>query len=555
MESTGGGKIPRAAELSLALNRPARWIPQLALASLVAFPGVSPLTFGPSGSALQWLITAACACVLWWRWAGTLPASLGLVCIGVVAGALFLHLPPRPESVMLAAGLALIWLSAGVSANLSRAKALQAGLLGAAGVNAVIALLQYFGAAPALAPLLSHAEAGTAYGNLRQPNQLATLCWIGAAVLVFGTLQIRRPAACALMVLLAMGSAASVSRTGVVQGIALFALAGWWRSDRRTRLGLCLLGATAYLGASWALPVVLEATTGVMPSRTILGRFGADYGCSSRAVLWSNVLHLISLRPLAGWGWGELDYAHFTTLYPGPRFCFILDNAHNLPLQLAVELGIPVALLVCCGFVAWACAKRPWREAVPLRQLGWGVLVVLLLHSMLEYPLWYGPFQMALGVAMGWLCGSKKTGMSSAWAFPRAVSAALMLSAVAYAAWDYVRVSQVYLAPEQRLARWRDGPLDHAQRSWLFASHARFADLTLAAPSRANAERVHTLALDVLHYSPEPPVIERLIESAVLLGRDQEALLQLARFRAAFPAEYEAWWRANRPAPNVRQQP
>ena len=45
--------------------------------------------------------------------------------------------------------------------------------------------------------------------------------------------------------------------------------------------------------------------------------------------------------PWLGWGWGELDYAHYATLYDGPRFCDILDNAHNLPLHLAVELGIP----------------------------------------------------------------------------------------------------------------------------------------------------------------------------------------------------------------------
>ena len=28
-----------------------------------------------------------------------------------------------------------------------------------------------------------------------------------------------------------------------------------------------------------------------------------------------------------------MDYAHFVTLYPGERFCDILDNAHNLPLH------------------------------------------------------------------------------------------------------------------------------------------------------------------------------------------------------------------------------
>jgi hypothetical protein len=28
---------------------------------------------------------------------------------------------------------------------------------------------------------------------------------------------------------------------------------------------------------------------------------------------------------------------------------------------------------------------------------------VIVLHSLLEYPLWYGPFQMALGICLGLL--------------------------------------------------------------------------------------------------------------------------------------------------------
>ena len=82
----------------------------------------------------------------------------------------------------------------------------------------------------------------------------------------------------------------------------------------------------------------------------------------SRLLLWRNVIDLIARHPWAGWGWGELKFAHYSTLYAGPRFVEILDNAHNLPLHLAVELGIPAALLVCGGFGWLVLAARPWRE-------------------------------------------------------------------------------------------------------------------------------------------------------------------------------------------------
>ena len=47
---------------------------------------------------------------------------------------------------------------------------------------------------------------------------------------------------------------------------------------------------------------------------------------------------------------------------------------------------------------------RPWRETQPLRQLAWVVLALILVHSLLEYPLWYGPFQIAALLSVWILC-------------------------------------------------------------------------------------------------------------------------------------------------------
>jgi hypothetical protein len=519
-------------------------------AALVALPWLNPLALGPSPGVQPWLVSMACAIALWLlAAAGGSAARLRLFwpALALLAWAALSHLAVRPELVFLAAGIALAAVVASVADKPRFPEALQVGFLAAAGLSAVIGLCQYFGLAPALAPWINGAEAGEAYANLRQPNQFATLCWIGGAVIVFGTLRLPRAAAVGLLVLLAAGSAASVSRTGLLQGMMLTGLAALWpRPDRRTRLLLCAAAGAAYLAASWGLPALLEAAQGVQPARTLMGRLGGGDGCSGRVVLWSNVLHLIAQRPLVGWGWGDLDYAHFITLYPGARFCDILDNAHNLPLHLAVELGVPVALVVCLGTLVWAWRRQPWSEAAPLRQLAWALLALLTVHSMLEYPLWYGPFQMALGASLGWLLQRPDPGGGERLHAPSAAIIAMLFAATGYAAWDYTRVSQIYLPPEQRLPAWSEDTLAAVRRSWLFSGQARFADLTLASPTAANAAWMYQLSEEMLHYSPEPRVIERAIESATAVGRPDEAVLHLARYRAAFPRESDAWREAQR---------
>ncbi|MEP6588463.1 MAG: Wzy polymerase domain-containing protein, partial [Polaromonas sp.] len=257
----------------------------------------------------------------------------------------------------------------------------------------------------------------------------------------------------------------------------------------------------------------------------------------------------------------------FMTLYDGPRFCEILDNAHNLPLHLAVELGVPAALAIC-GAVGWLVWRaQPWREANPVRQMAWGVLAVIGLHSLLEYPLWYGPFQIAAGLSVALLCPGWGAGQSSSRHFQQeaglkiplvpylqALAAITMIAMLVGAAVSYDRVSQIYLSPAERSAAYRDDTLDKIRGSWLFHDQALFAELSITELTPDNAAAVHAMALELLHYSPEPRVIEKLIESAVMLGRDDEALRYLARYRAAFPKEHARWARENAQAERLSAQ-
>lgn len=243
-------------------------------------------------------------------------------------------------------------------------------------------------------------------------------------------------------------------------------------------------------------------------------------------------------------GLGELDCAHFLTLYEGTRFRAILDHAHNLPLQMAVVWGLPAALLLVSLLLFAVLRLRAWREQDASRQLAWTVLALILLHSQLEHPLWFGPFQLA-AVLSAWLLNRPALAerrQAQPGAFRRDASIVLLvLAALAYATWDYRRVSQIYLSPAQRAEAYREQTLEKIRGSWLFTGQVRFAEYTTTPLTPQSAARLFAMGEELLHFSPESPVVEKLIESALLLQRQNEALFYEARFRAAFPEEHARW--------------
>ena len=449
------------------------------------------------------------------------------------------------------------------------ARLLAGGLVLAAGAASVVGLLQYFVGDAGLAPWIPASAPGQAGGSLRQRNQQASLLSLGLWALVWWTLHARRPtpvgaddraAAPGLrggtglasggvlcmvgVVWMAMAAAATASRTGALQWLLIVALAlAWRRTGPGAALRLALAALAVYAVAAWALPELLWRIEGVHAD-ALLNRFaGESRSCTSRRVLWSNLLTLIAQKPWLGWGWGELDYAHYITLFPGERFCVLLDNAHNLPLHLAVELGLPAAVALCGGALAWVVASQPWREAEPARQLAWGVLAIVGVHSLLEYPLWYGPFQIVTLAALAlllWPRGWQPSARGVAWL---AAGVALVWALCALAAWDYRRVSQLYKPYAERAASYRDDTQAKVGGSLLFSDQVDFARLTTTALTRDNAARMNALARQLLHYSPEPKVLEALIESAVMLDRDDEAAFHMKRYRAAYPREYRRWTR------------
>ncbi len=307
-------------------------------------------------------------------------------------------------------------LSAGVNVGTDLSPGLRNGFfsvwLVAGLVSVGISIIQVF--LPAAADGLWIARSwipGRAVGNLRQPNHLSTLLlWSAVAVIPLLSWAARNAAAraalAALFVLMLFGMVLSGSRTGLL-GVGLLVV--WGLVDRSlSRLARILLVtspliclASSLLLSWWSVLFDL----GPLGVSTRLGEAGEVSG--TRFSIWRDTLALIARHPWLGVGFGEFNFAWTLTPFP-ERNTEFFDHAHNLALHFAAELGVPLALVVL-ALMAWGLWRAFSRSRhVPgpqgvARRAAFVMVLLMALHSQLEYPLWSLHFLLPTAFAWG-LC-------------------------------------------------------------------------------------------------------------------------------------------------------
>jgi len=398
----------------------------LALAALLALPPLVPFGAPPVPSfEAEWLagalgLAAACCFGVLGRGgnlavplSALLPVGLAaMVALQMKAGLVANRGSAWLFLACLAWSLTLLCTGAAMrtSDRLDRTLALLAyATLASAVLNALIAAVQFFGLAQGeLAILLRGVASVRPGGNLGQANHLATQMTMGAVSLAWlrASGRLARPGFLGCILVLASGLAWAGSRSSyALCGTLLVSI--WWLTrglasgERRAWRQAILFLSVAFVAADFAI--------GALRQLSSYSRFSTIQAVGeARMIIWPAALEMFSGAPWGGQGQGRFAGLFFQLgpgLSPsGQTTLGLTTHAHNLVLQLAAEFGlVGVALLLLSAGLWWWRVRRAPVSSNTLWAVG--LVIVIGVHSLFEYPLWYtfflGPFAFAAGLAEG----------------------------------------------------------------------------------------------------------------------------------------------------------
>lgn len=442
-------------------------------------------------------------------------------------------------------------------------------------LQALAGLVQYFNVSGELASMVEMKHGISIHGNVNQRNHFATQITLAAFALIYlrATDRTNRTLTTALLILFAFVITVSSSRATAVYIIAGFLLSLLsYRASRATvhhRLvqdtGLFLV---LFLLTQFLLPFLndwlkhlfnaMGFDVGGLEALAALQR-GAAEGIDVRISEWHKAWLMFMEAPFWGigignYGWHSFNYQalpEFSALSKTETF----QHSHNLIMQVLAELGAAGLLLLLFMAFAWIRQMLPhWKDTAYWLMLT--LIIVLLLHSNVEYPLWYSFFLGLAAVLLG--LGSEKApkfrftpGLGQFTA-----GAALLLSgailAITFPGFqDISQVNRLVFAttPQQASAT-----LHAISKNPLLAPWAEAAIVQHGAPDRSALDQQLAMTTRVVQYRPSPINVNRQIIYLALAGKSVEASILLKKAFTVYPSDFSKFacsWKLA-PAEEVR---
>jgi O-antigen ligase len=433
-------------------------------------------------------------------------------------------------------------------------------LLAGAELSAVVGVLQHFHWATLLDTVVLVDEHLTVFGNMGQPNHFADYTSLGLASLglFYAGRHVRAWQAALLAVPLLFVLVLSGSRSAWLYLLCFAVMAAFWRRRDKSEARLLHYSLALLLGFGLMhLVVQLPGIGGVTPVERMLesasklagsgmGSAGSMEQKSIRLSIWREAWLIFSQFPVLGAGLGQFAWQHFLLgpVLRNPGVTGLYNNAHNLVMQAAAETGLAGLAVLLGPLFLWVQKLREERLTV-YHWWGAGLLAVLGVHSLLEYPLWYSYF---LGVA------ALTLGMLEGYTYrfrPRVIlrvslagvllAGLLMLAQLGYSYHDLETLNTMRPQTQQEMNRLVGGLRTMATHPLLepFAEVA-LSGMLEAGPSSAAGE--HALNTRVMRYVPIDSVVYRESLYLALEGRMDEAEAQVERAIWGYPYKFNGFF-------------
>ncbi|BEV72393.1 MULTISPECIES: PglL family O-oligosaccharyltransferase [unclassified Paludibacterium] len=434
--------------------------------------------------------------------------------------------------------------------------ALMAGAL----VQSLIGLTQLTGIAPMLGGVVfydsSHLTTNI-FGHIGQRNQYAHYLMWGmiAGVYLFSTEKLRGRWFLLWMVWLSVMLAYAGSRTVLLYVVAVVLISIVWHARIRTaisrRLMLSmLLACAAIVAGQFLLPYVNQFVAlfthnqqAVSSGVQRLAANGDDMSSRRFAEMYKAWL-VFRAHAVHGVGWSQFA-AESVRLQALPQFANdgfnsgLFTNAHNLVLQLLAEMGWVITAIVFVGFgwVIWPyfSQKAQVEGVLPL-----ACMAVTLIHSMVEYPLWYLYFLAMLVVFMSLAPLPERgrgTGLGVLWRlvlFAGMVALAVMSVASVR---HYSELTGLYTpADNEKIDNPRIARLGQIVRDEpLYAFHALYTLDNYLEATPDNLQQKRAWVDQMAAIRPYPDVLLKQAEMQALVGQEAQAEQTLRLALASFP--------------------
>jgi len=398
------------------------------------------------------------------------------------------------------------------------------------------------------------------FGTVNQTNNFAD--YLGCALVSLGFLHARKVLgllpALVLAIPLAAGMALSGSRGSWGYLAVAFALAWLLRRGGHSQESRRVLQIASVALALFLVVLLLNTYTELLAGPMGKVRSSADrlidprnmeFGGTGRGQLLLYARLMFLAHPLLGAGFGEFAWRAFELAadLPGPVPPGLDLHAHNLFVQLLAETGVAGALCIAVPLAMWLW-RTPWRALSAERCWAIGVLAVIGLHSMVEFPLWRAHFLGMFAVILG--AASPAAAVVGATRVRRGIF--LLIAVVgafaAHGAWSDHRAFELwYQAVEAKGARGEalvPGDFDSLIRlrgDSLFGPYfERVASEAIALDERDLADKLAFNA-QVMRAYPVPSVVLRQVALLALSGRDADAARMLRGAARVYPQWTRQW--------------